>query len=94
MINLWDTPSDIAVRLAKKIVAIRKRKNITQKQLATRSNVSYASLRKFEQTGKISLESFIKITMELGVVSEINDLFSQPIYTSIEEVINDRNKNS
>ncbi len=91
---LWDTPSDIAKRLADKIKRIRKRKKITQEQLAARSNVSYATLRKFEQTGKISLESFIKLAMELGVIGEINSLFDQPVYSSIEEVINDRKQNS
>ena len=85
---LCDTPSDVAKRLAAKIRAIRKRKKITQKELAGRSNVSYATLRKFEKTGQISLESFIKLTMELGVVQEINELFSEPVYSSIEEVIN------
>ena len=91
---MWDTPSDIAKRLAGKIRMIRKRKGITQQQLAGRSNVSYATLRKFEKTGQISLESFIKLTIELGVAQEINGLFSDPIYTSIEEVINATKQNS
>lgn len=91
---IWDGPSDICMKLALKMRNIRKRKNITQEQLATRSNVSYATLRKFEKTGQISLESFVKLTMELGVVSEINSLFEQPIYSNIQEVINDRNQNS
>ena len=85
---LWDTPSDVALRLAKRIKATRKRRRITQKQLAGRSNVSYATLRKFEKTGQISLESFIKLTMELGLVQEVNNLFSEPVYNSIEEVVN------
>ena len=87
---IWDTPSDIAVRLADRLRKIRKRKKITQKQLAGRSNVSYATLRKFEKTGQISLESFIKLTMELDLVGEINDLFTTPVYTNIEEVINEQ----
>ena len=91
---LWDTPSDVAKRLADKIKRIRKRKKFTQEELAARSNVSYATLRKFEQTGRISLESFIKLAMELGVIGEINSLFEQPVYSSIEEVINDRKQNS
>jgi len=94
MVYIWDTPSDIALRLARKLRSIRKRRKITQKQLAARSNVSYATLRKFEQTGQISLESFVKLTIELGVVSEINDLFTQPVYNSIEEVVNDRYQNT
>ena len=85
---LWDTPSDVALRLARKIKDIRKRKKITQKELAGRSNVSYATLRKFEKTGQISLESFIKLTMELGLIQEINNLFTEPVYSSIEDVIN------
>ncbi len=85
---LWDTPSDVAKRLAYKIKKIRKQKKITQRELSGRSNVSYATLRKFEKTGQISLESLIKLTMELGVVNEINELFANPVYNSIEEVIN------
>ena len=90
---LWDTPSDIMLRLAKRLKSIRKRKKITQKVLASRSNVSYATLRKFEQTGQISLESLIKLSMELEVISEINSLFTHPVYGSIEEVINERKQN-
>ena len=90
MYFLWDTPTDVSLRLAERLKQIRKRKKITQKQLAARSNVSYATLRKFEKTGQISLVSFIKLAMELGVINEVNGLFTKPVYTSIEEVINDR----
>ncbi len=83
-------PSDVAQELAKRLKAIRKRRKITQQQLAARSNVSYASLRRFENTGLISLESFIKITMELGVVDDLKDLFTHPVYNSIEDVINEK----
>lgn len=83
-------PSDVAKELAQRMKAIRKRKKITQHQLASRSNVSYASLCRFEQTGLISLEAFIKISMELGIVDEVKELFTRPVYTSIEEVLNDR----
>ncbi len=94
MVYIFDAPSDIAIRLAQKMKSIRKRRKITQKQLAARSNVSYATLRKFEKTGQISLESFIKISMELGLTNELNNLFSVPIYNSIEEVINEQKQNS
>ena len=42
--GLLYAPSDVALELAKRLKAIRKRKKITQHQLASRSNVSYASL--------------------------------------------------
>ncbi len=91
---IFETPSDIAIKLANKLKSIRKRRKITQKQLAARSNVSYATLRKFEKTGQISLESFIKISMELGLMNELKDLFSTPVYNSIEEVVNEQRQNS
>ena len=91
---IFDTPSDVAIRLANKIKSIRKRRKITQKQLAGRSNVSYATLRKFEATGQISLESFIKLVMELGLKDELDNLFSTPVYNSVDEVINERKQNS
>ena len=87
---ILNSPLDVAKNLASRLKNVRKRKKITQKILADRSGVSYATLRKFEQTGQISLESLIKLCMELGVVGEINNLFTQPVYGSIEEVINDR----
>ena len=86
---IWETPSEIAQNLAKRLKNIRRRRKITQKQMAQRCNVSYGALKKFEQTGEISLLSLIKIVMELGLTNEINELFTQPVYLSIDEVIND-----
>ncbi len=86
---IWETPAEITLELAKRVKKIRKRRKITQKQLADRSNVSYASLRKFEETGQISLISLTKIAMELGLASELKALFTQPVYLNIDEVLND-----
>ncbi len=91
---ILDAPSDIAVKLANRMRSVRKRRKITQKQLAARSNVSYATLRKFEKTGQISLESFIKLCMELGLTGELDNLFTTPVYNSIEEVINEQRQNA
>ncbi len=86
---LWETPAEITLDLAKRVKKIRKRRKITQKQLADRSNVSYGALKKFEQTGQISLISLVKISMELGLADEIKALFSHPVYLNIDEVLND-----
>ena len=88
---VWETPSEMALDLAKRIKRIRKRKKITQVQLAKRCNVSYGALKKFEQTGEISLVSLIKIAMELNLSDEIKELFTDPVYMSIDEVLNDDN---
>ena len=87
---IWETPSDIDRALAQRIKMIRKRKKLSQKELAARCNVSYGSLKKFEQTGDISLRSLTKISLELGVSDELRNLFTKTPYNSIEEVLNER----
>ena len=86
---IWETPSEINRNLAKRLKNIRKRRGYTQERLAARSNVSYGSLKKFEQTGEISLLSLTKIAMELGVVNEITELFTQTPYRDISEVLHE-----
>ena len=82
-------PSDIAKEIAKREKKIRKRKGYTQIRLAELCNVSYGTIKKFEQTGQISLQSLIKIAMELGITDQMDALFSGVAYTSIQEVIRD-----
>jgi len=36
------------------------------------------------------LEGLIKLSMELGVIDDVKSLFTRPVYTSIEEVVNDK----
>lgn len=93
MINLYQkTWTEINNNIAQKIVRLRKRKKITQKQLATRSGVSLGSLKRFEQSGEISLQSLTKIAIALDVENELEDLFNNVPFASIEEVINEQTK--
>jgi transcriptional regulator with XRE-family HTH domain len=93
MINLYQkTWTEINNDIAQKIVRLRKRKKITQKQLAARSGVSLGSLKRFEQSGEISLQSLTKIAIALDVENELEDLFNNVSFASIEEVINEQTK--
>lgn len=93
MINLYQkTWTEINNDIAQKIVRLRKRKKITQKQLAARSGVSLGSLKRFEQSGEISLQSLTKIAIALDVENELEDLFNYVPFASIEEVINEQTK--
>ncbi len=83
---IWETTAEIDKALALRVKAIRKRKGYTQKELADKANVSYGSLKLFEQTGDISLKSLTKIASELGIVGEIKQLFTQVPYMSLEEI--------
>ena len=93
MINLYQkTWTEINNNIAQKIVRLRKRKKITQKQLAARSGVSLGSLKRFEQSGEISLQSLTKIAIALDVENELEDLFNNVPFASIEEIINEQTK--
>lgn len=93
MISLYQkTWTEINNDIAQKIVRLRKRKKITQKQLAVRSGVSLGSLKRFERSGEISLQSLTKIAIALDVENELEDLFNNVPFASIEEVINEQTK--
>lgn len=93
MINLYQkTWTEINNEIAKKIIRLRKRKKITQKELAARSGVSLGSLKRFEQSGEISLQSLTKIAIALDVEGELENLFENVPFASIEEVINEQTK--
>lgn len=86
----WETVDEVILKLAGRIRKKRKIKNITQQQLSTMSGVSFGSIKRFELTGQISLESLTKIARALGCLDEIRNLFTNPDYTTIEEIINER----
>lgn len=88
MINLYQkTWNEINNGIAERIVQLRKRKKITQKEIARRSGVSLGSVKRFEQSGEISLQSLTKIAIALGVYGELDTLFSEVPFASIEEVM-------
>lgn len=82
------TPNDIARELVEKIKQYRKKLKISQTQLATKSGVSLGSIKRFESKYEISLNSFIKILIALNLEQDLENLFMQKNYNSIDEVIN------
>ena len=93
MINIFQkTPNEINRIIAKNITNLRKRKKISQKELSLKSGVSYGSIRRFENEGEISLTSLTKIAIALDVNEELEELFSNVSYDSIQEIINDQSK--
>ena len=72
--------------LVKREKAARKKKKLTQRQLAERTGVSYGSIRRFEQTGEISLLSLVKIANALDCLEDFNELFKKPPITDIRNL--------
>ena len=82
------TPNDIAKELVEKIKQHRKKLKISQAQLAAKSGVSLGSIKRFESKYEISLNSFIKLLIALNLERDLENLFTQRSYNSIDEVIN------
>lgn len=89
MINynfLTKTPREIDQLIASRIRSIRKRRKISQKRLSEKSGVSLGSVKRFEQSGEISLISLTKIAIALEIEGELEDLFEEVPFLSIAEV--------
>lgn len=70
-------PSDVLEEIAQRHKALRKQAGFTQSQLALRSGVSLGSLKRFETTGQISLESLLKLAEILDRLPDF-DLLLHP----------------
>lgn len=82
----FQTNDEIILDLARRVANVRKRRKISQQQLANMSGVSYGSIKRFENTGHISLFSLTRIANSLDCVDEIKNLFTRVEYKSIDEV--------
>jgi len=71
------SPKEVMILLSKNIIALRKQQKMTQKELSERAGVAYASIRKFETTGIISLESLLKISEALKRLTDFESLLLQ-----------------
>ena len=80
-------PLEIGRQLALRVRQRRLDKNLAQEALAQKSGVSYASLRKFEATGEISLKSLIKIAIAMEMSDEFGTLFSGSAFASMDELL-------
>lgn len=86
---VWETAEELDQKIAYRVRKIRKRRSISQVQLADMSHVSYGSIKRFENTGQISLISLTKIANALGIADELRNLFTEVPYLDIEEVLNE-----
>lgn len=71
-------PSDWMFEMARRHKMLRKQAGYTQSELARRSGVSLGSLKRFETTGHISLESLFLLIDVLGRLDDF-DMILKPI---------------
>lgn len=87
-IPLIKTPKDQAMQIADNLKRLRKGRRTSLRALSELSGVSYASLRRFEETGEISLKSLIKVAIVLDATHPLDKLFADEEIKSIQELIN------
>lgn len=91
----FQTPYEIMISLAKSAKKKRLNLNLSQNSLSERSGVSLGVLKKFERTGKISLESLLKLALVLESLGEFTKLFKETppeALPSLDALINQKNR--
>ena len=83
--TIQSVTADLTVRVRQR----RKEMHISQRELAIRSGVTYASIRRFETSREISLSSLIKIALALNCLSDFNELFKTKKVTNLKDYSND-----
>jgi len=84
MYSLEPTPYETGLKIAQRHRALRKRLNFSQKEMAERSGVSLGSLKRFERSGKISLESLLRLVHLLGRLGDFDNLLKEK--ENLEEI--------
>ena len=83
-------PGDVAMQIAARVKARRLELDLTQEGLAKRAGLKFATYRRFEQTGEISLRGLLQIGFALNALSDFDALFEQKQYQSLDDVLNEQ----
>ncbi|MGM9694265.1 MAG: helix-turn-helix domain-containing protein [Alloprevotella sp.] len=81
-----DNADDISRDIADDFRKRRVEKNMTREMVAEKSDVALSNIVRFEQKGLISLKNLIQLAIALGYVSEVKHLFSEPKFSTMEEL--------
>ena len=81
-----ETPEQVSQTLAARAKALRLAKGWKQITLAQRSGVSLASLRRFEESGRISLQSLLELAFALNRLDDFDLLLQPPPASSLAEL--------
>jgi transcriptional regulator with XRE-family HTH domain len=91
--GLSKKPSDSLREIAQRHKVLRKQAGFSQSELAKRSGVSLGSLKRFETTGQISLESLLLLADVLNRLDDF-DAVLKPIENlkAIEKLFSDKTR--
>ncbi len=81
------TPEQVGPDLAARVRELRLQKKWKQSTLARRSGVSLASLRRFEASGKISLQHLLKLAFAFHRLDDFDELLKPPAAATLAELV-------
>lgn len=88
----YNSPDDILEGIAQRVKARRLEMDLTQKGFAKRSGIGYDAYRKFENSGEITLRNLVLASIAFDDADLLNELFTKKAYSSIDEILKDKNK--
>lgn len=88
--NKNPSTSELIKVVAGNVRAMRLRRNISQKDFASKVGIALPTYRRFESTGEILLSRLIEIAKFFDVARDFKNFFTKREYPSIEEVISER----
>ncbi len=91
LLNPSDTAKHVAMAAKEKRLSL----NLSQKKLSEQSGVSLSVIKHFEHTGKISLESLLKIALPLDCLQDFLKLFAKkPLEdsTTLDDILNQKTR--
>lgn len=76
--------------IASKHKKLRKAQGMSQQEMAKRSGVSFGSIKRFETTGQISLESLLMLAHVLNKLEDFDKIFeAKDLMENIERLFSD-----
>jgi transcriptional regulator with XRE-family HTH domain len=80
------TSEQIEAALCEQLANIRLTRNMTQAQLAQEANVAMLTINRLEKGQGVSLNTFIRVLMALGLQGNLQNLLPDPTIRPIERV--------
>ena len=80
-----NTIQSVTTKIIDRVKEKRKKMKIYRQTLSEKTGVSYASIRRFEETGEISFSSLLKIARELDALEDFDKLFTSEKITNLKD---------
>jgi transcriptional regulator with XRE-family HTH domain len=80
------TSAEVCEDIARRVRTLRVERGWTQRELASRADMSLETLRRFERTGRISLDRLVRIATVLDALRPFAALFALPPIRTLDDL--------